>query len=369
MYHFSRVEGNSLDFGIFVDDAFNKRFNSTLNLSYGFSDKKLKRDFAANYLFGDYRTWQLNLKAFNKTRILFEESDNYGELFATLSTLISKDEFRDYFYSKGFEIGLEGELFPVLDIRLGFKNKTDNSAYITSDFSFFNKSKTYNPNPLIYETRLNTFNVGFDIDFRDYIEDGYYRRRTSLGRSFIVFSGDVTYSNKGLLNSDLNFTTYEFKTRAFLRTFKSAFLNLNIYARVTDGSTAYQDLYAVPGNIDYLFNSQTFRTLNVNEIVGDKIFTLNLTHEFRDELFRLLNIPVIKNWELTLSSIFNVAFADITKKSEAILTNQIKTLKYPLYEIGFGIGQGIIPFKLEFMWKLNHRDGNNFRVGLNMPLL
>jgi hypothetical protein len=33
------------------------------------------------------------------------------------------------------------------------------------------------------------------------------------------------------------------------------------------------------------------------------------------------------------------------------------------------LGQGLLPFKLELMWKLNYRDGNNFRIGLNLPML
>jgi len=369
MYHFSRVEGHAIDFGFFVDDAFNQRLNSSLKLSYGFSDKKFKQDFYADFLLGKYRTWKINLNVFNKLNILFGESDKYGELFSTLFALISKDEFRDYYYSKGFRLGVEGEIFPVLNLHAIYENKTDNSAFVRTDFSFFNKEKSYRVNNPIYESRINTLNLGFNIDFRDYIEDGYYRRRTSLGRSYALFSGDITYSNKGLFNSDLNFTIYEFNAFSFLRTFKSASLNLNVYARVTDGVTPYQDLYSLPGNIDVVFNSQTFRTLNVNEIIGDRILTLNFTHDFRDELFRMLNIPVIKNWEIMLSLIFNSAIADVTTKTESILTNPVKSLKHPFYELGFGIGQGILPFKIEFMWKLNYRDGNNFRVGLNMPLL
>ncbi len=126
MYHFSRVEGHALDFGFFVDDAFSRRFNSALKLSYGFSDKKFKQDFSAGYLLGKYRTWKVKFNAFNKLNILFDESDNYGELFSTLVTLISKDEFRDYYYSKGFSFGLEGEVLPILNMRVGFNNKTDN---------------------------------------------------------------------------------------------------------------------------------------------------------------------------------------------------------------------------------------------------
>jgi hypothetical protein len=146
-------------------------------------------------------------------------------------------------------------------------------------------------------------------------------------------------------------------------------MNIRFYGRLADGATPYQDLYALPGNIDVVFNSQTFRTLRVNEIVGDKIITLNLTHDFRDELFRAMNIPGLINWEIMLSLMFNAALADITTETAAILTNPVKSLKHPFYEIGFGLGQGLLPFKLEFMWKLNYRDGNNFRVGLNLPML
>jgi len=368
-YHFSRVEGHALDFGVFVNDAFDQRFNSSLQLSYGFSDKKFKQDFSASYLIGKYRTFKIDFSAFNKIKVLFSDSDNYSEFLSTLVTLISKDEFRDYYYSRGFNFGFEGEVFPILKLRAGFSNKTDKSAFVNTDFSFFNKKKTYKTNPLIFPSRINSVNIGFDIDFRDYIEDGYFRRRTSLGRSFILFSGGVTFSNKNIFNSQLDFTTYEFKTYTYLRTFKSASLNLNLYARYTDGSTAYQDLYSLPGNIDIAFNSQTFRTLNLNEIVGDRIVTLNFTHDFRDEIFRFLNIPGLKNSEILLSFIFNSAIADVTEKTKLISPHTLKTFKHPFYEAGFGIGQGILPFKLEFMWKLNYRDGNNFRVGLNIPLL
>ena len=369
MYHFSRVEGHALDFGIFVDDAFNRRFNSSLKMSYGFSDKKFKQDFNAGYLLGDYRTWEVKARAFNKLNVLFEESDNYGELLSTLVTLIAKNEFRDYYYSRGVEIGIEGEVLPIVKMRLNYKNKTDKNAFVNTDFSFFNKEKTYRANPPIFETRINSLNLGFDLDFRDYIEDGYFRRRTSLGRSYVLLSGDITYSNPDFLSSNLNFTKYEISAFTFIRTFKSASMNVRLYGRLTDGATPYQDLYALPGNIDVVFNSQTFRTLKVNEIVGDKIVTLNFTHDFRDELFRAMNIPGLKNWEIMFSLIFNAAMADITSETTAILTNPVKSFKHPFYEIGFALGQGLLPFKLEFMWKLNYRDGNNFRVGLNLPLL
>lgn len=93
-------------------------------------------------MLGDYRTWEVKFRAFNKLKILFEESDNYGELLSTAVTLIAKEEFRDYYYTKGFEIGIEGEIIPVLTMRARFKNQTDKSAFVNTDFSFSIETKS-----------------------------------------------------------------------------------------------------------------------------------------------------------------------------------------------------------------------------------
>jgi hypothetical protein len=132
-----------------------------------------------------------------------------------------------------------------------------------------------------------------------------------------------------------------------------------------NGTLSYQDMYALPGNINLLSKSYTFRTLRVNEIFGERVATLNLEYNFRDELFKLLKIPGLKNWEITLNVFFNSALTEIGNESTALLPVEIKTFNKPFYEIGFGIGQGIIPLQLEFAWKLNYRGSNNFVISLN----
>jgi hypothetical protein len=260
----------------------------------------------------------LKLNAYDRLNILFGESENYNEITATLLALIAKEEFRDYYYSNGWDIKFGGEVFPVLNLELGFMNRTDNSAFNNSNFAFFYKDRTYRQNPPIYETKVNALTAGFKLDFRNYIEDGYFRRRTSLGRSYITFAGDVTYSNKDFLNSGVDFTTYKLSSNAFVRTFRSAVLNIRAFGMYNDGTLPYQYLYALPGNINLLSSDYSFRTLNVNEIFGEKVFTLNLEHNFRDELFKMLRIPVLKDIELTLTTFFNAA---VTEMGETIICN------------------------------------------------
>lgn len=367
-YHFNRVEGHSLKLGFYLDDYYDRRLNSSLEFSYGFSDKNFKTDFSVEYLLSDYRTTSIRFNAYNKLKVLFGSSIAYWEITASLLALFNKEEFRDYYYSNGFDIEIEGEVFPILSLKTGFKNHTDKSAQNNSDFSFFRKDRSYRENPVIYETKINALTAGFELDFRDYIEDGYYRRRTSFGRSYIIFSGDVTYSSKNLLKSNLDFTTYELRIRSFLKTFRSAFMRFRVYGMYNNGTLPYQDMYALPGNINLISKQYTFRTLRINEIFGERVVTLNLEHNFGSELFRLLNIPLLRDWEITLNTFFNAAVSEIGNESSSFLPTEIKTFTRPFYEVGFGIGQGILPLQLEFAWKLNYRDSNNFIVSLNMFL-
>lgn len=377
MYHFNRVEGNSLDLGFYIDEAFNERFSSALIFSNGFADKKLKTDFSASYLLGDYRTINLSFNVFNRVNTLFAGSEDYNNLTSTLLALISKDEFRDYYYSRGFDFDISGELFPVLSLSGGIFSRTDLSASKNTEFSFFAKERKYKVNPGIFDfNKMLGFRFGFKLDFRNYIEDGFFRRRLNENGRYFIISGEITSPVKGgsFQNKELyKFTKYEGNISSGFRTFRSASLDLRFKAIYNNGFLPYQMLYSLPGNINLASKQYTFRTLNVNEIVGENVFTLNIEHNFRDEIFKMLRIPLLKDSELQLYTYFNTAYSEIKNNNYSstrfsasnnppLMT---ESFLHPFYEAGFGIGHLLFPIQIEFSWKINYRDGNNFRVGLN----
>jgi hypothetical protein len=368
MYHFNRVEGHALDFGIFLNNSLEDRLSSSLNLSYGFSDKKFKKSIWGEYLLGDYRTTKINLNAFDRTEILFGSTDDYNDLTSTLLALLSKYEYRDYFYSKGMNINISGEVFPILTLEAGFINQTDNSAVNRSDFSFFAKSRKYRINPVINEVKINAFTGGFTFDFRDYIEDGLTRRRITRDNTYITLSGNLTYSNKSILNSGIDFKKYQFDIAGGLNTFRTAGFSFRLEGIYNDGTLPYQWLYSVPGNIDLASKRFTFRTLNVNEIIGENVAVFTLEHNFHDELFKLLRVPGLKDWEIQLNTYFDAVYTNVGSKTLNYLSSinyTPKMLKHPFYEMGFGIGHVLFPIQLEFTWRLNYRDENTFRVSMN----
>jgi hypothetical protein len=348
--------------------------NLSLDLSYGFNDKKFKQEFFGNYYLGDYRTTNVSFRGFNKLTDLFSESIRYNKLTSTLTSLFGKYDFRNYFYTKGFSASVQSQVFPILNLGIGFLNRTDNNAYHNSDFSFFNKKKSYNINQSIYETRINAVTTSFQIDFRKFIEDGYFRRKINTEPGYIIFSGNLLFSNSSVLKSKLDFSQYRITINGSVPLFASASSRFSLLGISSSNAVPFQMLYSLPGNIESASQTFTMRTLGTGEVFGDKSIYLSVENNLNDELFRLLGLKFLIDLQMNLSVHFNAAMITISNKSKNILpqnfiNNSLIEFKKPFAEIGFGIGQQLFPLRIEFTWKLNYLGKNNFVIGINTPIL
>lgn len=374
IYSFNVVEGHTLNFGGNAIQLFDKRLNANLDLSYSFGDKKFKQSFSTNYFLGEYRTTNFSFSAYNKITDLFTESIHYNKLTSTLTSLFGKYDFRNYYYTKGFSFSLGGLVFPILNLGVGFFNRTDNSAINNTDFSFFNRKKSYSINQSIFETKINAITTSFQFDFRKFIEDGYFKRRIDDTNGFITFGGSAIFSNKKILKSNLDFEIYRANINGSFPIVASASSRFSIVVIKSSNAIPFQMLYALPGNIESGSQSFTFRTLRAGEIFGDNVLMLSLENNLNDELFRLLGLSFLIEKQMNLSLHFNAALIETSNKSKNILPLNILSkgiceFKKPFAEIGFGIGQQLFPFKVEFTWKLNYKGKNNFVVGINTPIL
>ncbi len=365
LYHFNKVEGNGLSFGFYFNDFSNKRISSSLKLGYGFADKKFKYNFYSKYLFGNYRTTALSFHGFNNLGILFSKSDHYNRLTSTIMSLVSKYDFRNYYYSKGFYINTSSEVFPILKLGVGYLNRTDRSAVNNTNFSIFNRSKKYNNNLSIYNTKINDITASFTLDFRKYIENGYFRRRISQGKSYFILDGEATFSNRSLLKSALNFNSYKLNLYSTLNLFRMTELKFNIEGIYSTGIVPYQMLYALPGNIQNGGKNFSFRTLRIGEAFGDKAVVAEFEYNLRDELFKISKIPYLKNSHIQFMIHGAGAYLNISNKTASVIPRVGEIFKHPFFEIGFSLGHALFPLQLEFTWKLNYRGKNNFVLGIN----
>ncbi|MFA6598586.1 MAG: DUF5686 family protein [Ignavibacteriaceae bacterium] len=368
LYHFNRVEGNALDFGFYFYDLMDNRFRTSISTSYGFADKRFKSELSSQYYFGDYRTYALTFNAFKRTSVLFEKNSSYGDLFSTLNSLLTKYEFNDFYYSTGFSLMMSGEVFPVLKLRLGIQQQKDLSAQKNSEFSILARKKTFRDNQSISSGLTNAVKAGFTIDFRDYIEDGKFRRRAGGNYGTLILDGDVTIAQNKLFKNDFNFYLYEASLSGGISTFKTAGLQFRINGFYASGALPFQNFYSLPGNISSLGKRFSFRTLGLNEIVGDRVVTFHLEHNFQDELLRILGISFLKSLNLQVSYYFNAAVSEVSTAGMKNMLYPYKAFKTPFCENGFSIGHQLFPVALEFSWKINYRGERNFVIGLNSAL-
>ena len=373
LYHFNKVEGNALNAGLYYFDSESKRFSSNFNFNYGFADSRYKWNVSAKYLLGEYRTTKITLDIFDNLNVLFSESDEYGKFLSTLTSLFGHYDFRDYFYSNGFNFNITGAILPILDLGIGVSNRTDKNSIVNSEFSFFYKDNFYEPSKQIFEGKIVTLSTNFKLDFRKYIEDGYYRHRTSQGKSYFTIGGEVVFSNKSKMSSNLDFQIYKIDLDINLNSFKSTKYIISAKGFYSSGPVPYQLMTALPGNILPLGKDYTFRTVRIFNYLGDRVFTIASEYQFNDELFKMLRIPFLKDARMRLDAHFNIAWLSITNESQKINLNSFQNsfpqFIKPLYELGFSIGHQLIPLKLEFTWRLNHRSENSFVIGINSVAL
>lgn len=368
IYNFNKVEGSNLGLGVFYYNNNSKRLSGNVKLFYGFADKKLKKELNINYLAGTYRTSAIKFNAFDKIAILFKNSDNYNRFTSTWLSLLTKYDFRNYYYTKGFTFNISGYVLPFLNLGFGFLNCTDRSAINNSDFSFFYGNKKYTQNIPVYDSKTTALTLSFKLDFREFTEDGFFIKRITPP-NFILFKGNTIIASKKLFKSENDFRIYNLEAYGRIHTFGRALLNFDIQNIFSKGAVPFQRMQALSGNINIAGKNNSFRTLRLGEVFGDKVTAIFLTYNFNDELFKLLNIPYLKKSNIQLKTYLNIAWSDISQKSRSILPVPYKTFKKPFYEIGFSIGHILFPATLEFTWKLNYRGHNNFVVGINTFVL
>lgn len=369
LYHFNRVEGHALDFNFNFDDLFKDRFDLRIKTSHGFSDKKFKKELSARVRLGEYRTHRISFSAFDKKNVLFESSPFENEFLSSVLALASKYEFQNYYYSKGFKLDFTSEVLPVVILNGGISYNKDESAFVNSNFSFFAKKKSFPENKSIYNGATSSINIGFNLDFRDYIEDGMYRRRISSGDFSFRFGGEIKQSFANFFGDGINSTQYKINIFGRWALTRNTYLLFDIKGAHTNGTVAFQNLFALPGNLEYFSGDNTFRSLRLYDSAGDRFVTAFFNWRTRSELFRILGIDFLRKLEIEITPYFNFGLVAMSAESKSISPYPLNAFEKPLLETGLTLSQVMFPLAIDFGWRLTHRNENKFLITISSSIV
>lgn len=173
----------------------------------------------------------------------------------------------------------------------------------------------------------------------------------------------VSLGDKGIFNSDFNYTKIQFSYLQPWQIGGFGRLTSTIEAGKTFGTVPLGLLSVIPGNQSYWSIYNTFSQLDYYEFVTDTYATLHLEHNFNGRLFS--RIPFMKklNWREIIS--FRCAWGDLSDENMAISQPAgiplIAPNEDPYYEYGFGIGNIFKVFRLDFNFRGNYLDAPNAR--------
>ncbi len=377
IYQFNHVEGHTLSLSGSGIGLFDNTTDARLALSHGFSDKRTKESISTAYYPDKDRSLILSFNAYNKIAALFSSANRYTSFTSTIYSLLYNRDIRNFFYTNGFDLGIESEVSSFMRINASYSNHTDHSAKTNTTFSLLgNRRRNFNTNNFafpdsvnspIYDARLNTLSLGVNFDFRDDIVENNLKRKVSNGHSFLSFGAGILISSPKYLRSEVNFISYSANILAEINTIKTSSLSVEINAIYSNVPVPFQMQYALPGNISGTRRNFTFRTVGVGNIFGDQTLTINLEYNIRKELYRLLPITFIQG--LSMNTFFNAAWKNMSAKSAAIMPVPFSVLTQPLLETGFSVGYSSLPVSLEFAWRLTHITRSAFSVGINTEIL
>ncbi|MEP7145452.1 MAG: DUF5686 family protein [bacterium] len=365
-YRFNRVEGSGIRFDLNYRGRLN-RVSSNGSIGYGFSDKKTKYELSYTQRLLYDRALTVNAGIFRKLQPLF-----YGELlglsefYNTLRGLFDKKDNLDYFYTSGYNLGINYRIIQQLRVGVTFNQQKQTTAYTNTNFSFRKKDVTFSKNPVINDAFLRVAGISLRIDPNRFNAidwgDGDVSRFKIT--NFPVLDLGFKFSGKAF-NS-----TYEYrKFSAELsgQNFFNSFFNLRykIGGELMTGQVPYQSLAYFTANSGTIDFNNSFKAMSYNEFLGDKIYYLNLENNFGKLLFG--NIPIINKFNLI--GFFSAGRNEISASNFELAAFKDFTITKGIYmEAGFGISRILDLFRVDFAWRLNNLRKGTDRFFLNFSV-
>lgn len=283
----------------------------------------------------------------------------------TFFALFAKQDPSDYFEGEGFSLFTRQRVGNELSLELRYLDEQQRSVKANTDFSIFQRSGEYRPNPLILDGHLRSASILLEYDTRKLIQLGPINVPDETNDSWTVTAG-AEYTDRSFLKNDFTFTRLSITIH--MRKHLLGDRSVSLYGRAGYAGHGLppQRLFDLSYGVEDIMPLGAFKTLHVKEFSGDRIGMLMVEWNLSGTFFRHIDVYIIKDMQLILYG--GSGWSDLSPSSKRIQTVEIQTAKKPFHEAGFGLGNLPFGFRLDFTWRLTHRGERNFQVTLGSSM-
>jgi hypothetical protein len=284
---FNRVEGLLLGANL-KKDSVTDRLSLSGSAAYGFSDKRATFGLGAEFFLDSLRRYSFGIEGYKELDHIPDEGF-YDDIAILAGTLFGKNDYRDYFYTRGWRIWLGARPIHRLALRLTYQNQDERTARQRTDYSFFYRNDKYRPNPPIADGTARTLKLAAR----------YGDEPVPLGLIAQDFAElDIEHSGRGILSSAFDYTRAVVRGEIHVQTYSQRLLfaptlSLRLTAGTSGGQLPPQRLFSLESAYDGFGPFGVLRGGRVKEFAGHRFVVLSLEHNFRNTPFLILNIPLL----------------------------------------------------------------------------
>ncbi len=292
--HFNRVEGWYLGASKSVPLA-SSRLLLQAGAGYGFSTKH------ASYEAG-LTVFPLNGRVLGIGGSIYERIDHrpdgqyYTPFMITLGSVIDRNDYRDYYYARGYRVALSSQPTRHMAGELAFRSEWQESRSTATSFSVFSRSDPYRLNPPIRNGRLRavefTWRQGHAAEPIDVV--------TRNG-----FDLAVEQSSREILRSDFEYTRVSADVEWSFLTYMPYLLfppqvRIHAFAGAARGELPPQRLFAADTRLGFYGPFGALHGTRIDELAGDRLAVFSVEHNFRSVPFTLAGISFLANHNIEL---------------------------------------------------------------------
>lgn len=284
---FNRVEGFFFG-GRYSYDSLPYNITARASAGYGFSDTTFKFNAGATVFTSTKRSLGFGTDVYHRLGNIPDEG-YYGPIAISLMSLIDKNDYRDYYFAKGWRAFTLYKPTRTLSMELGYQSEKQTSMRNNTDYSLFGRGKVFRQNPLIQEGTMNSLALHFR----------WGREPVPLGLiSTNAFELTIEHSSPSMTGGDFDFTGYRGMLEWNVVTFGGDLLfppklGFKLSAGTTSGSPPPQRYFALDSRASGYAPFGVLRGSNVKEFSGNRFVMLNIEHNFRSVPFLLLDMPFL----------------------------------------------------------------------------
>lgn len=292
---FNRVEG----FHLGASSA-HIPVSSSVDLSagfgYGLSSRRTTYTLGGIVYPWGSRTFGIGIKGYRRVDRR-PDAEEYGLLVNSLTSLLNKNDYHDYFRADGWRLFATAALPGTVDITASFLNELHTSAAATTDYSLLARSRSYRPNPPADEGMMRSILLEFRLGAPPVLLGLVTQNQLTI---------TLEHGSSTVTGGAFDFTRYEADATVLIPTFAPSHLfrprfTVRAAAGGSTGALPVQRTFSIKAASSGFAPAGVFRTAGVKEFGGTGYVALQIEHNFRSLPFLALGIPFLYEESLELT--------------------------------------------------------------------